>query len=936
MWVIYSIGDSHFLATVINAVAMVFNSHLPDSLAAIGLLLGILYQGLKGTSTGLGISWGQVLGVFLIYLLFFVPKTSVELEDVYTSEVRVVDGVPLGAAAAGSIISTIGHAVTGIIGNAFATPSATDRGFASALVLISQLRENLAGLAKLKSVNETQQGNFEESWINYFKECTLIGVDIGTLKIEEIFRAENLLQAVRFDSRLYGTAINTGGGLQNLTCSDAYQSLTAFTQVPYKQALEQELNKAISSEVYSPEQLTTDKLSLALTSLGISNISAQDYALNVLLLPLYEQAAINKYSSEQNYNAAIMLNEALASRNTQWAVEQTMFFTVIRPMLTFFEALVFAITPFMAFVVVLGLGGPVMLGRYLAILVWIELWQPLLSIINLYILEAVSGELAALGGLGGSFSGIMSLHSLTAEYLSVGGMLAAGVPALALMIVYGGAVAATSLVSRLGGQDHIQEQMAVPSISKSAPVLDNAPAFSNSAMAGVSKTGAKGFLPELSLSAGFDKARQEAQASVESSEAVFAQSLSANQAHMLSKGLTNTNLQQTGMRIASSNTRSAALVNNSAKQIANRLGLDSSQEEAVKGAVSSIFNGSSLSSEGLAELALAGSSVSSDRVATSKLASELTAVSHDEALRADYNQALASEISSGVVESLADTSKVGESSALVQSAKEAVAAREELSFVMRNNSAIAGGHNIDGLTISRRLAENGELLNKLGSYGNIRSEVATRANELMPLMKSLIPDPTQAYAASMLTAMLEKDPQNAFRYMLEASGLGSSELNSTIPKASASSIETSLVDPIKAPSTTLGATKDPEEGFREASQKISEGFSSNKAQGQAELYESILKTPIAPASFMETAFGASSSVEAEKLAKGKGLTPVQERVFLAFAQGTDPTSADLKELRSGYADEEVYNGVVARLQLGASSGKGALLDPIVGLNRAKR
>lgn len=939
MWTFYSIGDSHFLSAVINAVAMVFNSHVPDSLAAIGLVLGVLYQGYKGTVDTNGISFGQLLSVFILYLLFFVPKTSINIEDVYTAESRVVDHVPLGVAAAGSIISTVGYSVANVMTTAFAKPTASDKGFLSALSLLANLRGDLAMLAKLKYINESGNGNFKESWLNYFKECTLIGVDSGKLNIDEIYRAENLLQSVRFDSNLYGTAINVGTGMNNLTCTQAYQQLLTYTNTTFKQALSNELKNDPSNvnAVVEYNSLNSDGINEALTALGIANTSAQDYVLSVLLLPIYEEAANQKYISEQAYTSALMLNDAISARNTQWAAEQGMFFTVVRPMLTFFEALVFAISPFMAFVVVLGLGGVTMLGRYLVILVWIELWQPLLCLINLYIAEAASGTFAATGIEPNSLLGIMTLNKITAEYLSVGGMLAAAVPGLALMVVYGGSVAATSLASRLGGQDHINETIANPSIAKNSPVLENSPAFSGSTLSSISRTGSSGYLPELSLQTGFDRAVRSAKANVESTESVFSKNLAKTQAHTLSQSVTSSTLQQNGRRISTSETQSAAFINSSAKQIAQRVGLDSKQEDGLRGALSAMLNGSSLGSSNLANLALSGTVASSDSVIIGKVASELENISKDEGLRSDYSRSLSNELANGITESIGDTSNTGNTSALMQSAREANSAREELSDLFGRSNTLVAGNRIDGLAISRGIVQKPGLLNKLENYANIRSDVSARANELMPMMNSLIPDAKQAFAASMLTAMVEKDPQNAFQYMLEATGLAQSDLKHPNLDKPNTDFNTNIVPPFTNKHSANVVDEHIASSFSNSRASINKKYEqANDSSSVGNNYAEILSKPLGMQLLLAGGGQSISSDRAETIAKDKGLNEAQTKVFVAFSQGIAPNDDDLAAIQDECGDKSIYDGIVNRLQLGATNGNVGILEPIGGYNRSHK
>ncbi|MCV5888804.1 conjugal transfer protein TraG N-terminal domain-containing protein, partial [Escherichia coli] len=78
-------------------------------------------------------------------------------------------------------------------------------------------------------------------------------------------------------------------------------------------------------------------------------------------------------------------NQAIQQRNTQWAAEQSMFMSVVRPMLTFFEGFVYAITPIMGFIIVMGSMGMTLAGKYFQTVLWIQLWMPVLSITNLFI-----------------------------------------------------------------------------------------------------------------------------------------------------------------------------------------------------------------------------------------------------------------------------------------------------------------------------------------------------------------------------------------------------------------------------------------------------------------------------------------------------------------------------------------------------------------------
>ncbi|NCA73144.1 MAG: TraG domain-containing protein, partial [Sphingobacteriia bacterium] len=107
----------------------------------------------------------------------------------------------------------------------------------------------------------------------------------------------------------------------------------------------------------------------------------------------------------------------------------------------------------------------------------IQLWQPILAVINLYIILTTQGKLDALrnAGMGNlelpSIFALWKLDFILSDYLGVGGMLAASTPAISLMLIYGSAVTATHLAGRLQGGDHINEKIASPDAVNPAAAL---------------------------------------------------------------------------------------------------------------------------------------------------------------------------------------------------------------------------------------------------------------------------------------------------------------------------------------------------------------------------------------------------------------------------------------------------------------------------------
>jgi len=200
------------------------------------------------------------------------------------------------------------------------------------------------------------------------------------------------------------------------------------------------------------------------------------------------------------WGKAAMVEQAIQQRNSQWAGEQTLFTRIVRPMMTWIEGFSYAITPLMAFAVMLGARGIQMTGQYLLMLLWIQLWMPILAVVNLYITMAATGKMAALNAAQfnlPSMDGLYQMDMAIQEWLAIGGMLASSTPAIALMLVYGGSVTATHFLGRMQGGDFINEKINSPDIVSPAPVMNLQPNYQHAPLTGATLFGAEKVLPSF-------------------------------------------------------------------------------------------------------------------------------------------------------------------------------------------------------------------------------------------------------------------------------------------------------------------------------------------------------------------------------------------------------------------------------------------------------
>ena len=493
MWEIYAIGDSAYLAAILNAVAMITGTGDFRQLAGLGFLIGVilvLFQGiLQG---GQGIRFQNVLVAWVIYALMFGPTARVAIEDAYSGAVRVVDNVPLGPAAIGSVMSNVGYGVTRLFEQAFSTPAMTDQGFADPLQTLMSVRKGTLSRIALGAANSPTAGaDVERSFVNYVADCTLYDVDIGTRSMDAVLRDPNWETALKSNLDAPTTELVLGANPQLLPCDQAWTTLSEYTAVDFIPALVANLQAEM--RLAAPGDVTS-KVQFALDAIAGAGVDAQNYMVMAAMVGFLEKGIVQTHENLGKWELAATTEQAAAQRNAQWAAEETLFTRIVRPMMTFFEGFLYAISPLMAFAIALGPAGISMVGKYLLFGLWIQLWMPILAVINLYLNMAITRDLDALQSTANlDIPSILSLYKLDfllQDYLATGGMLAASTPAISLMLIYGSAITATHLAGRLQGGDFIDEKITSPDVVRPAPALSLSPLQENAPLRGTTLTGA--------------------------------------------------------------------------------------------------------------------------------------------------------------------------------------------------------------------------------------------------------------------------------------------------------------------------------------------------------------------------------------------------------------------------------------------------------------
>ncbi len=502
MFTIYSIGDSAFLAQILNALAMICGTGDFKTLVGIGALLGLFVMGFQCLTSGTRqFNLHQVLIGIICYMCFFGPAVTVQIEDAYTDEVRVVDNVPLGAAAAGTMISNIGYGVTSLFEQGYGTADRmTEHAFLEPLKVVTGVRSAARDISIIEAAGKsTGNPSLAQDIDNYLRECTMVKIAIGESTPDAMYRGGT--NELFYNSNVYGTHLSGAG---DVTCAEATQYIRQGLDLLGQQDAATALNRLLNIKENGQTAPHMDKVDNALQMLDAVGNNGTQYLQIAVLEPLYEKAVAGFYKDLGDASAAVMVNQAIEQRNMQWAAEGSMFVSTMRPLMAFFEGFIYAITPLVGFLLVVGAFGMNLLTKYFQVVIWIQLWMPVMSIINLYVSMAARNEFASLVTTPISFYTLNTGSQALQTWLGIGGMLTAATPMIALFLVTGSTYAFTALAGRMGGADHVNERIGSPDMLKPGGFLQQADHFKSDQVTGT--TGVGYTAPTYALSSGLNSA----------------------------------------------------------------------------------------------------------------------------------------------------------------------------------------------------------------------------------------------------------------------------------------------------------------------------------------------------------------------------------------------------------------------------------------------
>jgi len=595
MWDIWCVGDYKVLADTLNSVSAWAGTGRPAEMAAIGMLISFLIVAIQGVLKGGQMPQYQNIFVgWLFYVFLFGTSASVIVKDVHSVNTRVVDNVPFGIAAVGSIVSNITYNITEDMETAYSLPTMVDDIFSGALQILSNSR-NLAFPSK-------PGAEIGRSVANYLTDCTNTGILRGEINPDVMLRNNpNPLEAIRWDSDVFTTKTflpSDPTPAPVKTCSEAFSDLKSyFGSATFIADWDAYLEGNFDTEDASSHIQTV------LDNLSSGAVDAKHFMLSSATYEMFKSSLQNGAVRFNDPVVAASVAEAIASRDAQAVADAQMFQKIARPGMAFFEVLVYAIAPFLAFLCVIVPLGSSLIVKYLLMGIWVQIWMPSLSLLNYMGNLVMQNKIGALENKGAitSLMGSQDVFMEAQNWLSTINTLAAAVPVVTMFLVSGSMMGFTAIASRMSGSDNFNEKNMSPDVLKNNPVLTSNVDSIQSGRGGFDQQGA--VAPTWNLSAQAQSVTRSAQ----SHALTLGQELFSAMGQAYTTGATQTLSEGTrGSSSTSENyskLQTTSLINEKANNIAQQYGVDSSHinglQTALKADLSARLGGGDLPGGGL-------------------------------------------------------------------------------------------------------------------------------------------------------------------------------------------------------------------------------------------------------------------------------------------------------------------------------------------------
>jgi len=438
----YTYGNGAMLYSTLNAVAMIFNDSGFISLTRLVFTLAFLASFYMTAFLKRWDVLKYAIISFFILGLFLYSKDRVVIHDVIQNELYVVDNIPKAFGFLGEYVSSPGHFTTEKFDTGFAVPITTLLfGKSNAMPLnLTYSKSGFAGPFKMiKDLGsfELPDQQIQADFYEYVKKCAkwdVMGLNSSEMKIfkENLKLSSPDVIPNGLSSRFYVPV--TIGGVKS-QCATYYVA---------------NLYPRIVASIGGSEAILSSEPRLLNYMSGLSSSMAFFTGESLTTYNAMTQSAVVKTAirslsgslanGREEYNQ-FMAELGIAKFEQQGEVISRVAMKLIPIFRNVMEILMIATLP-IVFLLFLLPNGYKLIWEYILSLIWLQLWNPILAVMQMVmnlsaVMEAsAAGKVTEIGGF--------TIHSFgywgdfSNSYLAVAGYMMISVPMLAHLVLRGG------------------------------------------------------------------------------------------------------------------------------------------------------------------------------------------------------------------------------------------------------------------------------------------------------------------------------------------------------------------------------------------------------------------------------------------------------------------------------------------------------------------
>lgn len=448
VWTVYAFGNAQAVADAFRALTNFSASGTFQSIVGMIAVLGVLGVGMSGGfNPAMAKRFiGYVVAVFLVcYVLFGVSNNgplvvNVEVTDTVDMTWKAPVTVPAVVGIPASIISSAGYQITQAIEASFQLPTELKMSQGAPFNLAASM------IADASQARITDP-NLASSLAYYVQDCFTIGVAQGALRADTLISSTDFLNDIKFDSKtvMVNTLLQPPVGTPGIvTCSDAWNYINAAVNAQGSTASDflKDASAWSKTPAMSVVNAAADSTAQWATNSGITDGAAlvKQSAILSAFRGAYAQASAQTGNSD--FLTGIAMAQATESQRASWITGAELFNKTMGYIFAILQVFVYAITPLVLCASLVPGLGLALLKNFSQILLWLAIWQPMLSIVNFIVLSMQQSELGGIlsngaSGYGFTLTNMGIISEKTSTLRAAASLVGTMVPGLAWAMVKG-------------------------------------------------------------------------------------------------------------------------------------------------------------------------------------------------------------------------------------------------------------------------------------------------------------------------------------------------------------------------------------------------------------------------------------------------------------------------------------------------------------------